>query len=763
MPLTEKLNLGPDPTKTLVYLLLPLLFLLIVFPAVYQSDQVFIAEYHDTVAQLIPDLLLMQNPFALWNNQWITGYSEIANVNSDRFYPFSTPLLLLSQNIFFVNIILLLNLYIAYLAFFKLGSILVRNPDLLMLFSMAYMFSGVLISRVSIGHIYFVYAMAWIPLLYYFFLKIAFKSETTAFNIAALALCETLVFLASGSYFFIFANVIIFIFFLWYAIAGNVTRSTILALGASAVTFVLLSAIKLIPDITGLQYIVRIDPINPLGDGGSLENNFASFIFGTPIDTVFGSYESMALVGIIVVLLAIIALLYGNRDIAIPSFFAIAFSLLWADGGRTVFSFIHLLPLVNNFRNAGRIFGALMPLLLLLALYGMVLLYQKTKNRESFALSGDQKRNILIGVAILALVKILELPYFAVPSLEAILALVLVFGFLLLFYLDKANETTILGYFAIALLVNIALIIRNFTVFGPDTLIRGSAVAVILVAVVLLLNRQSLGNVRLKQNFFVGLLVIGLVFSIIGNISVLQVYDPHFNESPAKAIIEKIKEQPSATPQVWVYDVGWPIKHMDFTYWYIKSGIHPVRAYYSQFPVNTPPLSMKIGNQSWYIADYIVDTAYLENGNQNLDAVSYKVNNLSVFRPEHVLPNAFVVRGEQLVPATFDKFTSDEVVLSGQFLPGDIAVLKTAFYPGWKVNGADAGNAGNMVAASVPAATSTITFRYDPGDVKAGLFLTVLGLLLLVALVVKRSDIDRWLRAERTPITEDKPRKRKRS
>ena len=148
-----------------------------------------------------------------------------------------------------------------------------------------------------------------------------------------------------------------------------------------------------------------------------------------------------------------------------------------------------------------------------------------------------------------------------------------------------------------------------------------------------------------------GILVIGLVFSIIGNISVLQVYDPHLNESPALKIIEKIKEIPSATPQVWVYEIGWPIKHMDFTYWFIKNDIHPIRAYYSQYPINTPPLSMIIGNTSYFTADYIIDTAYLENGNQNLENVSFKVDNISIYRPEHVLPNAFVVRNDHLIPA----------------------------------------------------------------------------------------------------------------
>ena len=93
--------------------------------------------------------------------------------------------------------------------------------------------------------------------------------------------------------------------------------------------------------------------------------------------------------------------------------------LIWADGGRSLLSVIHLLPLVNSFRNAGRIFGAITPIVLLLAIYGVYILQQKIKNGEPLEVSDEQKRNILFGVALLVAIKILELPWIAVPSPEA--------------------------------------------------------------------------------------------------------------------------------------------------------------------------------------------------------------------------------------------------------------------------------------------------------------------------------------------------------
>jgi hypothetical protein len=751
--------MGPQPLKTAVYLLLPLLFLLIVFPVINLSDHTFISEYHDTMALMIPDLYMAQNPLALWNNQWLTGYSEISSLNTDRFYPFSFPLVLFTQNIFIINLILLINLYIAFLAFYKLGSYLVNNQELLLLFSTAYMLSGVLLSRVFIGHISFVYAMAWIPLMYYFFLKIIHRHEITVLNITAFALCETILLFTGGLYYMFFSNSIIFIFFIYFFIRNRISRATWVALSCSLGLFLTISAIKLIPNLLGMAYIQRIDLINPLGDGGLLENNLASFIFGIPIDSVFGPYETMALIGIIPVLFAIIAIIWGDRDITVPSFYAIVFTLIWADGGRILLSFIHLLPLVSSFRNAGRIFGAIMPILLLLSIYGVYIVKERLRKGEPFILSEDQKKAIFYGVGILAVVKVLELPWIAIPSLEAALAVVLVLGFILMIYLDKASVLNLQCYFSLALLVDILVLAKNFTILNSDVLFKGLLIAVILVAALVWFNRGELEKNRLKGHIFIALLIVGIIVSVIGNISVIKPTDPKFDQSPALKVIEKIQEYPSANPQIWVYESGWPIQHMDFTYWFVKNGIHPMRAFYSYVPLNTPPLALQLNDTNYFTADYLVDTAYLENGNQNLPNITFKINNLSVYRPDHVLSNVFVVRKDTLVPVTYEKFTPDEITVSGQFVQGDIAVLKTAFYPGWKVNNKDAVKTSNMPGSIIQDDTSTITFRYDPFDAKMGMFLSVIGILALIVLFIKRREFERFLKSVEEKPPAKKPQK----
>ena len=96
-----------------------------------------------------------------------------------------------------------------------------------------------------------------------------------------------------------------------------------------------------------------------------------------------------------------------------------------------------------------------------------------------------------------------------------------------------------------------------------------------------------------------------------------------------------------------------------------------------------------IGNTTYFTSDYIVDNKYLENGQQNLPEYTYQINNISIYKPANVLPSVYVIRGDHLIPAKIEKFTPDEIVVTGQFSNGDIVGLKTAFYPGWKANGVD--------------------------------------------------------------------------
>ena len=745
--------------KEIVYLILPFILLLILFPTVVHSDKVFISDYSDTLLGLNAGLSVINNPFSLWNNQWITGLPVYADPLSDRYYPLFYPLFILTQDTFIVNLVLVIHLYIAYLFFFKLSGLITKNSELRMISALFYVFSGVLLSRVFGGHVLLAFALAWIPLLYYAFFKIVWDEELTVKNIGLLALSLALIFFTGALYYLFYSCMILAVFFAYYVLKKKLSKGAIIAVFSAFTIGALIFSIKSIPVIIVSNALGRIDIINPLGDGGSLENNLASIIFGTPIDQVFGFYESIVLIGIIPVLLVILALVFGREDRTVPAFFAIIVAFIWADGGKTLLSFIHLLPGLTNFRVAGRVLGALLPILLLLAIYGFDLLNTRMKSGEPLIPDPRQKRNIAFGTGILILVKLLELPFQSNVSLEAGLSVVFIAVFVGLLYFNRATMRNLLIFLTASCLIDAYIIIRNAAGLSQETLIKVLIILALIIAVIAFFNRERLHIPSRKTNYTCIFLIAGLGIALIGNASYLRISDPKFDESPALKIIEKIKEYPLTTPQIWVYEIGWPFKHMDFTYWMIKNQIHPMRAYYPYFLKTTPPVALKIGNTDYFTADYIIDTAYLENGNQNLPEVTFKVNNISVYKPDHVIPNAFVVRNEQMIPAKIEKFTPDEVTISGPFLQGDVAVLKTAFYPGWKINSRDASNVGSMVGAQLSLDTSSVSFKFDPLDVKIGAIFTGIGIIALLVLIIKRREFETYLKGINKSVISKKSHK----
>jgi hypothetical protein len=252
-------------------------------------------------------------------------------------------------------------------------------------------------------------------------------------------------------------------------------------------------------------------------------------------------------------------------------------------------------------------------------------------------------------------------------------------------------------------------------------------------------------------------------------VSYIHTSDPKLNSSEAQPIVGLINQLNTDGHQIWVYESGWNYQHIDFTYWFLKNGIHPVRAYYGYFMKTSIAPLFNVGNTSYFTSDYLIDTKYLENGQDNFPEYTYKVDNISVYKPVNVLPSVYVIHGDHLVPAKIEKFTPDEITVTGQFSNGDFVGLKTAFYPGWKANGVDMKNIGNMPTVTLASNTSSITFRYDPLDFKAGLFFTAVGLFALLIIVIRRNEINTYLLAAspipeviEEPVTKKKSKKRRR-
>jgi hypothetical protein len=528
----------------------------------------------------------------------------------------------------------------------------------------------------------------------------------------------------------------------------------------SIILTTLLFSIKFIPDFGVSNSIIRQDIIDPLEGGGSVENDLASFILGSGITSSFSKEETTVMVGVIPLLLMIIGLINGRKEITIPSYFALLFSMIWAGGGKTIISFIHFLPFVNNFRVPGRIFGAILPIVLVIALYGVVLLYKKAKSGEVFELSPEQKRNILLGVAGIMIVKLLELPYQESISIETLIPVILVGAFIALIYFQRGSFKKIIYFFIFAIVVNVILILKVNAIPTNVNLIKLLLVGILLM-VFFIYTVKSIKKSANNQ-IFCGVLLVSVLLMIMGNIGFVTTFTPPFENSPAIDVIREIKQQPSENIQLWVFDKGWAYQHMDFTYWEIINHIHPMNLYQAYYLKTMPMLSYTIGNVTYFSADYIIDTQYLENGNQNLPEYTFKVKNISVYKPEHVLPNVFFIRDNQVYPLTIEKFSSDEVIASGELSQGDVVILKGAYYPGWKANGADAEPVGNMIGTKLSSGTEKIRFNFDPLDYKIGVFLSGRGIILLIALIIKRKQIDMYISKLSEPVASSKIKKKKR-
>jgi hypothetical protein len=739
--------------KNIIYVVFPVILLAILYAAYLPFNQNYIGNWHDIYANTLYFSVVSENYFVSWNNLFAGGFPLVASPHSDKYYLLSVPFYLLFKDLTVVNYLILAHILLAYFTFFKFGTLITKNYNLLLIFSLLFAFSGVIFGRFETGHHLLLYGLAWIPLIYYFAFKIMIYDEATIPNVIFLAIASAMMYFTGDVYHFIYTYMIIGIIFLYYAATNKISRKTLYRLITVVILVSLLISIKIIPDIGMSNAIIRQDPINPLQGGGSIEEDLASFVSGSRITSEFSKQETTIMIGILPILLLLIGLIYGRKEIAVPSYLAILFSIVWAAGGKTVLSFIHLFPVVNNFRVPGRIFGAVLPLVLFIALYGAILLLQKTKSGESFDLSPEQKRNVHLGVIGLVMVKLLELPYLEGITAETLMPVILVGIFIGMLYFQKGSFKNILAFFTVAIIVNVFLIwsrpalgVYQGSVINPlpteADLIKLLLAGLLLAGFYIYLWKS--GSIKPATNkILCGLLLVTVLLVLLGNIGYVKTFPSPLENSPAPDVIQEIKKQPSSNVQLWVLENGWAWQHMDFTYWDVVNGIHPMNVYQAYYLKTMPLLTYAIGNVTYFSADYIIDTQTLENGEQNLPEYTFKIKNISVYKPEKVLPNVFVIRNEMVYPLAIERFSSGEVIASGDLLQGDVVILKGAYYPGWKANGRDAEPVGNMIGTRITGRTDKIRFVFDPLDYKVGAFLTGCGIILIGILIIKRKELSK--------------------
>ena len=767
-------------------------------------SRAFCGEFHDL---LVYQIIFPDNSYlasSLWNNNWITGFPIFADPQSYLYYPFASLINIAIDNIFLqANTVILVHLIIAFITCYIFLSLFCNNKCYLITFSAAYTFSAMMLLRVYAGHEVIVCALALLPLLYYLIYTIIDSKETNIVNLTFFIITTTLIIQTGAMYQVAFSFMFLTIYLIYHYLSQNIDLKKIISVFAATALACVVSSIKLIPVLEISGQITRVDgAVDVYNGGGSIESDLASFIFGQSINEgyaytgmQYGIHESAVLIGCVLVFLAIIALTYGKKTITVPAFLSIIFALIWAAAGKTLFSFIHLLPFLNTLRCPGRIFGALLPIIIMLSLYGLIIISQKLKDGESFKLDPEQKKYLTYGVAALILVKIFELPYQEAITVKAGISILLVAALIAVIYINKLDKNTIIAFFAAGLLINIFYLVTGYA-FTIPVIIKTCILAALIIGIFLyelgsssmhqIENPQTLTDTENNENnpklsktnlksktdkkvsheqtntallpadiqysgkYFTiisTLICISIIAACAAGFTYLKPVDPDFESSPANAIIKELEKYPSNNAQAWAATTGWPYQDMKYTYLFMINGIHAQRGYNAYYLNTMLPISYNIGNTPYFTSDYIIDTAYLDSGELAIPNYTFMADGVPVTVMENVLPNAFILRnGNEIIKPTVEKFTPDEVVITGDFKAGDIAVLKTAYYNGWKINGEDTVNAGNMPATELKSDTQKIVYNFAPASFTIGLSLTLIGIIILIAMIVFRKKVEELIK-----------------
>lgn len=645
---------------------------------------------HDIISESISATSLVKSileyhQFPLWNNFWITGLPEYASSASTLYYPFATLFYLAFGTPDAYNYIIPFHLFLSAFAFWLFSSTVTSNKSMRFYGSVTYMLSGVISAKINMGHMAMFMAHPYIPLTM-FFLNKAYSTKDTKYMILS-ALSMSMIMFTGAIYYVVF-----FMFlFAVYAFTKIVDVDDLINKKMSIdinniktsigifILFIMLSAVKLIPTLLFAGNIVRIDPIDPLEGGILLKDAVTLFLTS-------GGWERDFYLGFIPLSLAIISIFHKSKE-RYYMYIGIFVFLIWASVKNSFFWWIHLFPVLDSMRVPFRSLGFVSFLLIALALYGFEIVSDVFENSR-------KSRNLIMWSTL----------------------------FLIFFEMQEFVVDIVIGNYSGA-------------IFGIIL-----TVAIFSIASWMLIQKNNWDSNTKKMIF--AIMSFAVLALTMNNIILTAPEENPLNDQTAPEIMQVIKKYDAgANTQIWVTTNGWSYQHPEFAYHAVKNDIHIVRAYYAYF-LKTMPSSINIGNQTFYAANYIIDTQYLENKVKaemgGMEKVT-EIDGVSVYRIENSLPNTFIVNENSIQSLPIKYFSPNKVIVDGSKIgQGDIVILKSAYYNGWKANGNPTYNAGNMVATTAEVSNEDITFYFDPIDFKIGGGISLIALLFCIIIFFRK-------------------------
>jgi hypothetical protein len=362
--------------KTVIAILLLIALVLIFFAKVIISNEYFsgldlINAFYPWKSFLVQTVKSGELP--LWNPYTFSGNPFIANFQAGIFYPLDIIFFITSiANAF--RFTLILHIFLSGMFTYFLARYLQLNRTASIFSSCVFMFSGFLFVRLSAGHSTMINGYAWIPLIFYLFLKTI--SQRRMVDLILFSLALAIQFLCGHPqvpYYTLFS---LFIYLIGYSVFQWKKEKKILPILGSYLFFIIvvvmalaLAAIQILPAwqvaqlsatrAGGVQYeLATAVSLSPK----YLLLFFAPMLLGTTLDDTFwggmeGFNETSGYLGIITLLLCIYGIYKTRRTQRTILFFSIGIiSLIFAFGKHTplYWLFYHYFPGFNLFRCPAR-------------------------------------------------------------------------------------------------------------------------------------------------------------------------------------------------------------------------------------------------------------------------------------------------------------------------------------------------------------------------------------------------------------------------
>lgn len=365
--------------KILIVPLLLLLLTLLFFHKVVLNPDKIIYPVPDTVNMLSSWRMLFAETFRnytelpMWNNYETSGTPFFGNILSAMFYPLNLLFLVFPTDFVF-GYKFLINIVFAGLFMYLLSRQLKLDKYSSFFSSVVYMFSGIFIGRIQIGHEPAIDIIALTPLLFLLFWK-ALENRSVKYGILA-GIVFGFQILAGYTQFAIYAGYLIMAYFLynivarrWFDAKSLFSKSVLLSI--VFVTAFLVSAIQLLPSFELSDHAIHAGkPIsyNILTDEASSYSLSPQYTISFVLPDFFGSRadgtywtpdqfeESTAYFGILPLMLAFLPIIFERNRYVVFFTIVAVIALLFSYGQYSpLFPLLHKIILVMDIvRNPAR-------------------------------------------------------------------------------------------------------------------------------------------------------------------------------------------------------------------------------------------------------------------------------------------------------------------------------------------------------------------------------------------------------------------------